>query len=188
MLTIGNLVSFFSRKSNVSMAHLILVIPLLVLLAGCTGEGGGGPMVSSLSTPTDSTAGLDSDQGSDSKAADSDGEEDPKITMTSTSTGVTARVAWDRPSDFNVAGYTIYYGKRSSKEPSSEESNSEESGSEESDPSVCSYGESQDVNAPPATITGLEPNTQYFFAIRAHNEKESLCSNQIMALTPPVES
>ncbi|MDF0651051.1 MAG: fibronectin type III domain-containing protein [Nitrospira sp.] len=111
----------------------------------------------------------------------------------------------------NVAGYNIYYRKQPSAEPSSEESGSEESGSEESgseesgsekssseepaseesgleEPSSCSSGESQAVEAPAATITGLEPNTRYAFAIRAFNESESLCSNEITAVTPPAES
>ena len=165
------------------MVYPALVTLLLIPLTGCADENAKGPVNSSLATSTNATAESNSDQAPHSDEADSDGEEDPKITMTSTSTGVTARVAWDRPSDFNVAGYTVYYGKRSSQEASLEESSSEES-----EPNVCFAGESQDVNTPPAMITGLEPNTQYFFAIRAHNEMESLCSNQIMAVTPPVES
>lgn len=191
MLMLEALVSSVTRNPIISMAYPALLILPLISLAGCTDGGGGGPMVSSLSTPTDASVGLDSSQAPDSEvadSADSDGEKDPKITMTSTPTGVTAHVVWDRPSDFNVAGYSIYYGKRSGEKPSSEESNSEEPGSEESEPSVCSSGESQAVASPPATITGLEPNTQYFFAIRAFNETESLCSNQIMAVTPPVAS
>ena len=34
---------------------------LLMPLAGCSGEGAGGPTISSLSKPTNATAGLDSD-------------------------------------------------------------------------------------------------------------------------------
>jgi hypothetical protein len=58
------------------------------------------------------------------------------------------------------------------------------------EPRFCSDGESQTVQAPSATITGLEPNTPYFFAIRAfnENESESLCSNEITAVTPPAQS
>lgn len=186
MLTLADSVRFVSHKWNISMAHLIFAIFLLMPLTGCTGEGAGGPMVSSLSTPTDAAAGSDSDQAPNSAVADSDGEEDPMITMTPTPTGVTAHVTWDRPSDFNPTGYYIYYGKRSPEELRSKESSSEESSSEE--PTSCSRGESQPVEGPPATITGLEPNTPYFFAIRAVNDSESICSNEITMVTPPVES
>jgi hypothetical protein len=95
----------------------------------------------------------------------------------------------------NVAGYNVYYRKQpaelSSEKPRSEEPASdtlEESGSEE--PSSCASGESQAVEAPAAAITGLEPKTRYLFAIRAFNknESESLCSNEIMAVTPSVQS
>ena len=196
MLMFEDLVRFVSRKSNISMAHPILLLLLLMPLAGCTGEGAGGPAVSSLSTPTDATEGLDSDQASNSDVADSDGEEDPIITMTPTPTGAIAHVTWDPPRDTNVAGYKIYYRKLPSEEQRSEESSSEESSSEESsseessseEPSACSYEERQTVEAPPATITGLEPNTQYLFAISAFNGSESLCSNEIMAVTPSAQS
>jgi len=156
-------------------------------LAGCTGEGAGGPVISSLSSPTDPTAGSDSDQDAHSEDANhDDGDEDPIITMTSTTTGVIARLTWDPPSGIDVAGYDIHYGKHTSQEPSEEESGSEEVSSEE--PTACSRGESQAVEGPSATITDLEPNTEYFFAIRAFNESESLCSNEIVAVTPPAQT
>lgn len=191
MTLLETLACFASRKSNISMAHLILVIFPLMPLAGCSNDGAGGPVISSLSTPSDTTTGVDSPPALDSEGADSegvsfDGEEDPIITMTPTSTGVTAHLTWDRPSNFEAVGYYIYYGKRSPEEPRSEESVTEESSSEE--PSSCSQGESQAVEAPPATITGLEPNTSYFFVIRALNESESLCSNEITAVTPSAQS
>ncbi|MBI5672596.1 MAG: fibronectin type III domain-containing protein [Nitrospirae bacterium] len=193
MLTCKNLTGFVDRKSNVSMTYLAFFILSLIPLAGCTNDGAGGPTISSLSTPTDATAGLASDQAPQSEATDSDGEEDPTITMTPTPTGVTAHVTWVRPPDMNVAGYNVYYRKQASAEPSSEESSSEEPVSEESgseEPSSCSSGQSQTVDGPSATIVGLEPNTRYLFAIRAfnENESESLCSNEIQAVTPSDQS
>lgn len=198
MLMLENSVRFVSRKWAISVAHLMPLIFLLMPLAGCTGEGGGGPTISSLSTPTDATQEMNSDQTSNSTVADSggDGEPDPTITMTSTPTGVTAHVTWVQPPSMSVAGYNIYYRKQPAAEPSSEESSSEDSSSEGStpeesgseEPSSCSSGESQAVEAPAATITGLEPNTRYVFAIRAFNESESLCSNEIAAVTPPAET
>ena len=189
MLMGESLARFLTCRSSISTAYLILVILLLMPLAGCTGEGAGGPIISSLSAPTDATAGVDSDQDSHSEEANHvDGDEDPIIAMTSTPTGVTAHLTWDPPSGIEVAGYYVYYGKPSSEEPNSEESGSEELSSEE--PPSCSRGEKQAVEAPSATITGLEPNTQYVFAIRAfnENESESLCSNEIVAVTPPAQT
>ncbi len=122
MLTLEDSVRFVSRKSNISMAHLILAIFLLMPLAGCSGEGGGGPIISSLPTPTDDAAGSDSDQATNLEVAGSDGEQDPTITMTPTAAGVTAHVTWVPPPGIEVTGYHIHYGKRSSEEPSSEES------------------------------------------------------------------
>ena len=183
-------------QSSFSMSHLILVIPLLMPLAGCSNDGGGGPVISSLSTPTDASAGSDSDQAHHSGSTDADGEEDPTITMTPTPAGVVAHVTWVHPPGMSVAGYDIYYRKQPAAEPSSAESGSEEPASEEpasgefdsEEQSSCSSGERQTVEAPAATITGLEPNTRYSFAIRAFNESESLCSNEITAMTPSVQS
>lgn len=181
-------------KSSISATSLVLVMPVLMALAGCTNDGAGGPIISSLSTPTDAAAELDSDHVSDSEEADHDGAgEDPIITITSTPTGITAHLTWDRPSDIDVTGYSVHYGKHSEESPSSDEpsldgSSTEESASEE--PDSCSRGEAQVAEGSSATITGLEPNTSYFFAIRAFNENdsESICSNEFVALTPPAES
>lgn len=200
-------------KASFSMSHLIFVIPLLMPLAGCSNDGAGGPVISSLSTPTDAAAGSDSDQAhhsgttdADSRATDADGEEDPTITMTPTPAGVIAHVTWVHPPGMSVAGYDIYYRKQPAAEPSSAESGPEESASEKSasekpaseelasgefdaeEQNSCSSGESQTVEAPAATIAGLEPNTRYSFAIRAFNESESLCSNEITATTPSTQS
>lgn len=175
------------RESNLRPSNIILAILLLMPLAGCSNDGAGGPIISSLSTPTDPAAELDSDQAPNSEVEDLGGEEDPMITMTPTAGGVTAHLTWDRPSNFQVTGYSIHYGKRSSEEPSSEELGSEESSLEESgaeEPSSCSQGESHAVEASPATIMGLEPNTRYFFAIRAISESGSICSNEITVVTP----
>ena len=198
MLTRKNLTGSVAWKSNAPMTYLALFILSLIPLAGCTNDGAGGPVISSLSTPTDATAGLDSNEAPPSEATDSDGEEEPVITMTSTPTGVTAHVTWDRPPNINVAGYKIYYRKQPSAEPSPEESGSEEFSSEEptseestlEEPSSCSSGQSQTVEGPSATIVGLEPDTRYVFAIHAFNENqsESLCSNEIPAVTPPTQS
>lgn len=198
MLMRESLVNLVTWKPTFSMTYLALFTLLLMSLAGCSGEGVGGPTISSLSTPTDASAESDSDQVPQSEATDSDGEPDPMITMTPTPTGVTAQLTWVHPPGMSVSGYKIYYRKQPSAEPSPEESGSEEFSSEEpaseesglEEPSSCSSGESQTVEGPSATIVGLEPNTRYVFAIHAfnENESESLCSNEVMAVTPPAES
>ena len=189
MLLFEHVVGFAFRKSSLSMISPALLILPLLLMAGCTGEGAEGPMIASLSTPTDETGAVGPAQSQGSDLAD-DGEEDPTITMTATSTGVSAHVSWVHPPDMNVAGYNVYYRKQPA-EPGSEESASAELASEDSssdEASSCSSGEYQAVEAPAVTITGLEPDTRYAFAIRAFNESESLCSNEIVMLTPSAQS
>lgn len=191
MLLFEPLLGFAFRKPIRSLAYPAVVILLLSSLTGCADEQAGRPVTSNLSAPTSATGAVESDEASHSTVADVGGE-DPMITMTSTPSGVTANVSWDQPPGFNVAGYTVYYGKHSqdshSAEETSEELNSEDSHSEEV--SWCSKGESKTVEAASTTITGLEPNTEYFFAILAFTEKESesLCSNAIMMITPPTEA
>lgn len=191
MLLFKTLLGFAFRKSVLSLSYPAVVILMLSSLIGCADENAGGPVTSNLSAPSSTTGAVESDEASHSTVADVGGE-DPVITMTSTPSGVTANVSWDQPPGFKVTGYAIYYGKRSqgseSVETTSEESDSEASQSEE--PSWCSQGESTPVEAPSITITGLQPNTEYFFAIRAFTavESESLCSNAIMMTTPPAEA
>ncbi|MBS0150561.1 MAG: fibronectin type III domain-containing protein [Nitrospira sp.] len=191
MLLFETLVGLACGKPIRSIAYPVVMILLLSSVTGCADENAGGPVASNLSAPTNATGAMESEEASHSTVADVGGE-DPMITMTSTSSGITANVSWDQPPGFNVAGYTLYYGKHSqgseSVETTSEESDSEASHSEEL--SWCSQGESKTVKASSTTITGLEPNTQYFFAIRAFTEVESenLCSNAIMMTTPPAEA
>lgn len=195
MLLFEHVVGFVFRRSSLSMISPALLILPLLWVAGCTGEGADGPMIASLSSPTDETGAVGSDQEPGSDLAD-DGEQDPVITMSSTPDGVTANLNWGRPHEFNVTGYAIHYGIRPLEEPSSRESSSEgetseEFSSEESNseaPNSCSEGDSQAVGDPRATIFGLKPNTRYFFAIRAFNETESFCSNEVTVVTPSAQS
>lgn len=169
MLMCESLIRLFSNRFSLSMPCLILVIPLLLGVAGCAGEGAGEPSAS---------PGL--------AHADDGGDQDPVITMAPTATGVTAQLAWDPPHDFDATGYVVYYGKRSP-----EEDNSEESSVDDLDivqTSSCARGEKQTVNGPEATITGLDGDTEYVFSIRALSKTESLCSNEITAVTPPIQS
>lgn len=189
--------------------YLLFSVAIVLPLVGCEAGGDGSPAISSLTTPTDATENESSDVDSDSREAESveqedsmplpptdataglasdeadfispsletddlpaPPEEDPMIAMTPTETGVTARLTWDHSADTDVTGYYVYYGKQPSGEPGS----------------CTPYEESHAVEAPPATITGLEPNTPYFFAISSFNESESPCSAEIMVVTPPVKA
>lgn len=192
------------RNFSIVIAQMIVLSLIALPLAGCGDDGQGGPMISSLSTPTEPT---DTQPGggspSDSEespaeevpeatstedtpasaieefdpanmAESADGEEEPAISVTSTPTGATARLTWDPNPDPKVAGYAVYYGKQSSGEHGS-----------------CSYEESQSVESPPAIITGLDHNTPYFFAISAYGDEggdsESPCSNEVLVVTPPAQ-
>ena len=214
MLENAGLAVLLFRQFTRLIPGLIILSVIGLPLAGCGDtEGGGGPIVSSLSSPTEGTppakgdnqSGVASDTSSSSGDEDptadatnnevedsetlaniaspdegetpdiSFGEEDPEISLTSTPTGVTAQLTWDASTDPEVQGYFIHYGKRSPGEYGS-----------------CSYDESQRVGTPPATITGLEPNTPYFFAISAFGESESEaetpCSNEVLIVTPSTQS
>lgn len=197
------------RNFTIAMARVIVLSFIAFPFAGCGADGQGGPIISSLSAPTDDAqSGDGAPSDSNPTAAESpevehptmsmlatstdsslsaaedfepaavadsaEGEEDPTISVASTPSGATARLTWDAHPDPNVAGYSVYYGKQSSGEPGS-----------------CSYEESQSVESPPAIITGLDPNTPYFFAISAHggegSESVSFCSNEVLVVTPPAQ-
>jgi hypothetical protein len=205
-----NVISGGSRHSNFTiMIVQVIVLGLITIpLNGCSDDGQGGPTLSSLSTPTDAPSGdgalpdsnpteTETPAGEDMVATspeeDSTASVDEELDLAATlvdpaevdpaemekvaisMTGATVRVTWDASSDPNVQGYFVHYGKRSPGEYGS-----------------CSYEESQRVGSPPATITGLEPNTVYFFAISAFGEAESEaetpCSNEITVVTPSVQS
>ena len=184
----------------------LTVLLALMTILGCGGGEGGSPMTSNLSTPKNSIADSTSGQSWDSVktsqaeqaepttllATDSqpDGaldplgsmEEDPLFlpssfpedelepTPSPTTPRVSLRINWDHAPDSDVTSYYVYYGKQPSTELGS----------------CAYYEESQSVTTPPATISGLEPNTPYFFAISAFKESESSCSTEIMLVTPPI--
>ena len=99
------------------------------------------------------------------------GEGGPAVSTSSTPTGATASLAWDPVQDPTVTAYYVHYGKQSSGQSG-----------------ACSYQENQSVNIPNATITGLDPNTQYFFAVSAYNGLHGPCSNEVTTVTPPAQT
>lgn len=196
-----NLIDFCYRLFTKSTAGLILLGVIALPLPGCGEQDGAGtPIISSLSSPAEdqesaeegngsnldsSTPGLSTDDdramgSAEHEAEDSEhfaniadpGEEDnPEISLTPTPTGVTAQLTWDPSIDPSVSGYYVYYGRESSGVPGS-----------------CSYEQSRAVDAPPVTITDLEPNAVYFFAISAVGEAESPCSSEVLVVTPPSQT
>jgi hypothetical protein len=192
MLRYATSISRTCRSFTIASVHLIVLMGIVLSLAGCSDSSQGGPIISSLSTPSipDLAATGTEEQGDPAEPipSETDGsnpvaglprsneEEDQVISLTATPTGATARLTWEASTDPKVVGYTVYYGKQSSGEHGS-----------------CSYGESQAIEAPPVTITGLDPNTPYFFAISAYggeveSPEESLCSNEVLLVTPPAQS
>lgn len=90
------------------------------------------------------------------------GEGGPTITTTSTPTGATASLTWDPVTDPSVVGYYIHYGKQSLGQTGS-----------------CAYQDAKFVTTPSGTVTGLDTNSQYYFAVSAYNGLESACSNEV---------
>jgi hypothetical protein len=180
------------RNFTIASVHLVVLSLILLPLAGCSENGSDGPNISSLSTPTNTHSNQGTEANPNPTETATSEQDDPTISEASAEseplpsevaeadleppppTGATARLNWDASSDPNVQGYFIHYGKQSSGEPGS-----------------CSYEESQRVGAPPATITGLEPNTPYFFAISAFSEAESEsetpCSNEVLLISSPAQ-
>jgi hypothetical protein len=77
-------------------------------------------------------------------------------------------LAWNPVPDSSVYAYFVHYGKHSA-----------------GNPGKCHYAHSTFVGYPSATITGLRPNTEYFFAVSAYNGVESACSDEVSTVTPP---
>ena len=191
------------RNLTIALVSLLVLSTIVLPLAGCSDNGQGGPSISSLSTPTDTQPSENTEPDTTSTETATNEQDDPTISTAPTEiepfpsevaeadpeplvagpegeavpftqTDATARLTWAVNPDPTVTGYRVYYGKESSGEPGS-----------------CSYETSQSIEAPPAIITGLEPNTPYFFAISAfggeEGEAESPCSNEVLMISSPAQ-
>jgi hypothetical protein len=78
-------------------------------------------------------------------------------------------LSWDPIVDSSIT-YTVHYGKDSSGIPGS-----------------CNYEHAVDVSEPGVTVSGLEFETTYYFAVSAFNGERSQCSNEVSKLTPEME-
>ena len=81
--------------------------------------------------------------------------------------GATASLEWNPVPDPSVTAYFVHYGRHSP----------HHSGS-------CAYEHSISVDSPSVTVTHLDPNTRYYFAVSAYNGVESACSNEVSTVTP----
>jgi hypothetical protein len=86
----------------------------------------------------------------------------------SVSASATASLSWDAVPDPSVSAYFVHYGRHSAGHVGS-----------------CAYESSIHADSPSATVTDLDPNTVYYFAVSAYNGLESACSNEVSHQTPP---
>ncbi len=91
------------------------------------------------------------------------GEGDP---LYAAPVGAAVSLAWEPVQDPTVYGYHLHYGRQSSSPDGS-----------------CNYENSVYVTSPSATITGLEPDTLYYFSVSAFNGLNGPCSNEVSTIT-----
>lgn len=81
---------------------------------------------------------------------------------------VGASLTWSPIEHHTAVSYTVHFAKQSSVEGG-----------------ACHYENSLDVTEPFATVTGLEPDTLYYFAVSAYDgRRRSFCSNEVLRITP----
>lgn len=189
------------RNFTIAMVQVIVLSLIALPLTGCGTEGQGGPVISSLSTPTDSHSGEDAPSDSNPSATGGPVEEDPATTSTGDATASAAEdfelATIAEPSDgeedptisvtSTPTGATARLTWDASTDPTVSNYYVYYGKQSSGEPGSCSYEASQSVETPPATIAGLEPNTLYFFAISAFGESESPCSNEVLVVTPPAQ-
>lgn len=95
----------------------------------------------------------------------------PVVALSSTPAGASADVTWQPSPGSEVSGYYVYYGRQPAEEPG-----------------VCSYEGRYAVDSLSVTISDLEPNTLYFFAVSSYSSFESSCTNEIAVVTPPARA
>ena len=103
----------------------------------------------------------------------------PSVTVTPSTGGgaptASATLTWNEVQDPSVtppvSAYFVHYGRQSPGQPGS-----------------CVYESSMHTSSASATVTDLDPNTVYYFAVSAYNGLESACSNEVSTQTPPASS
>lgn len=85
--------------------------------------------------------------------------------------GASVSLAWHPVPDPSISAYFVHYGRQSSGQPGS-----------------CDYENSISVDSPSATVTNLDPDTLYYFAVSAYNGLQSACSNEVSTVTASVQT
>jgi hypothetical protein len=80
--------------------------------------------------------------------------------------GASVSLAWNPVIEPGMIGYFMHYGTRPSNSSGS-----------------CKYAHSRFTSSPSITVTGLAPNTTYYFAVSAYNGIESACSSEVSTVT-----
>jgi fibronectin type III domain protein len=149
--------SFPDRKTCHNVIAGLILLLCTPLLSGC--GGGGNTESGPIVSNTPSQGG-----GGSSGSGGSSGASSPPVTA-----AASASLAWDPVSDPSIVGYIVHYGTHS---PNS-------SGS-------CAYAQSTFSSSPAVTVSGLAPNTTYFFAVSAYNGLESACSAEVSTVTASI--
>jgi hypothetical protein len=103
----------------------------------------------------------------------------PSVTVTPNTGGgaptASASLTWNEVQDPSVtppvSAYFVHYGRQSPGQHGS-----------------CAYESSKHTSSPSATVTDLDPNTVYYFAVSSYNGLESSCSNEVSTQTPPAST
>jgi hypothetical protein len=80
--------------------------------------------------------------------------------------GAVVGLAWDPVEFADLLGYVVHYGNQSPNESGS-----------------CNYELTTFTTTPSATVTHLDPNSLYYFAVSSYNGAESACSNEVSTVT-----
>lgn len=129
----------------------------LSMVTGCGAgvEGEAGPIITDGTAPANGGG-----AGNGSGSGGTGGSSAPVAGAAS------ASLTWDPVGDPSVLGYIVHYGRSSSGMFGS-----------------CSYELATFTSSPAATITGLAPDTTYFFAVSAYNGLEGTCSAEVATVT-----
>ena len=146
--------SFPDRKTCQNVIVGLVLLLCMQLLSGC--GGGGTTADGSTVTNTPSQGG-----GGTSGSGSGSGTSSSPVTASAS-----ASLAWDPVSDPSVVGYIVHYGTQSTNSSGS-----------------CAYAQSTFSSSPAVTVSGLAPNTNYYFAVSAYNGLESACSSEVSTVT-----
>lgn len=147
-----------ARSSWLTASFFSLGLMFLLLLIGC-GADSGGISIDPPPSSGGSNGGILIGPPPSGGGSSAGGGAPARLT-------VSVSLAWDPNPDSSVHAHFVHYGKASSGQSGS-----------------CHYSHSIHVTSNFATITGLEPDTLYYFAVSAYNGRHSLCSNEVSTVT-----